>query len=187
MKTFLALFLGAVTLLGVAVAGVVVLVATVASDPLALIPDLAAGTGTAGPSLPAELAAADQAPVGVEAPPAQVAVEWALAQVGTPYLWGGEGRGGFDCSGLVQAAFARAGVTLPRVAQDQYAAGPGLDRGGGLLPGDLVFFGSSPTAVDHVGIYVGSGEMVDAPHSGADVRVEAVWTAGYVGATGPGR
>ncbi len=106
-----------------------------------------------------------------------VAVDWALARVGTPYIWGGETPGvGFDCSGLVQAAYRAAGISLPRVAQDQYDAGPQLPRGAPLEPGDLVFFGGGPRDVSHVGIYVGTqgGQaiMVDAPHTGADVRTE---------------
>jgi cell wall-associated NlpC family hydrolase len=116
---------------------------------------------------------------------ADKAVAWALDQLGTPYRWGGEGDGGFDCSGLVQAAFAAAGVALPRVAQDQYDAGPLLPSGTPLEPGDLVFFGTSPRGVDHVGIVVRVGEMVDAPHTGAVVRVEPIWSTGYVGATRP--
>jgi cell wall-associated NlpC family hydrolase len=79
------------------------------------------------------------------------AIAFAAAQLGVPYLWGGTGPGGYDCSGLVQAAYRWAGVALPR---------------------DLVFFGSSVRDVSHVGIYVGGGEMVDAPHTGAVVRVE---------------
>ncbi len=113
------------------------------------------------------------------------AVAWALTQLGTPYRWGGEGDRGFDCSGLVQAAFAAAGVHLPRVAQDQYDAGPPVPSGTPLAPGDLVFFGSSAAGVQHVGIVVASGEMVDAPHTGAVVRVEPIWSNGYVGATRP--
>ncbi len=102
-----------------------------------------------------------------------VAVDWALAQVGTPYIWGGETPGvGFDCSGLVQAAYKAAGITLPRVAQDQYDATAKLGPGDPLQPGDLIFFGGGPTDVTHVGIYIGNGQMVDAPHTGADVRVE---------------
>jgi cell wall-associated NlpC family hydrolase len=102
-----------------------------------------------------------------------IAVDWALAQVGTPYIWGGETPGvGFDCSGLVQAAYKVAGITLPRVAQDQYDATTKLGPDGPLQPGDLIFFGGGPTDVTHVGLYIGNGQMVDAPHTGADVRVE---------------
>jgi cell wall-associated NlpC family hydrolase len=127
-----------------------------------------------------------------------VAVSWALSQIGTPYVWGGETPGvGFDCSGLVQAAYAVAGVALPRVAQDQYDATTKLAPGVALAPGDLVFFGGGPGSIDHVGLFVGvvSGQnvMVDAPHTGADVRAEAFPAAPgasfgsllYVGATRP--
>ena len=126
------------------------------------------------------------------------AVSWALSQIGTPYVWGGETPGvGFDCSGLVQAAYAVAGLSLPRVAQDQYDTTPKLAPGAALAPGDLVFFGGGPDSVDHVGLYVGvvAGQnvMVDAPHTGADVRAEPFpATPGssfgsllYVGATRP--
>ena len=106
-----------------------------------------------------------------------VAVDWALAQVGTPYVWGGETPGvGFDCSGLVQAAYKVAGIILPRVAQDQYDGTAKLGPGDPVEPGDLIFFGAGPSDVTHVGIYVGNGQMVDAPHTGADVRVEATPT-----------
>jgi cell wall-associated NlpC family hydrolase len=137
----------------------------------------AAGTGASGSPVPV--------PASGESPAAARALSWALAQLGTPYRWGGEGDGGFDCSGLVQAAFGAAGVRLPRVAQDQFDAGPHLAPGTALLPGDLVFFGTSDLAVDHVGIVVSTGEMVDAPHTGAFVRVEPIFSDGYVGATRP--
>ncbi|MBV9661783.1 MAG: bifunctional lytic transglycosylase/C40 family peptidase [Acidimicrobiales bacterium] len=128
---------------------------------------------------------------------ASVAVEYALAQLGTPYRWGGETPGvGFDCSGLVQVAYMEAGVSLPRVALDQYAAGPGVPVGAPLQPGDLVFFGPSFFVATHVGLVVDpAGMMVDAPYSGAAVRVEpfapvvgAAWGSSdiYIGATAPG-
>jgi cell wall-associated NlpC family hydrolase len=140
-----------------------------------------------GSALPAGAAplGPDLVPGTGESPAAAEAVSWALARLGTPYRWGGEGNGGFDCSGLVQAAFAAAGIHLPRVAQEQYDAGPRLPPPSPLEPGDLVFFGSSPQAVDHVGIVVDTGEMVDAPHTGAVVRVEPIWSSGFVGATRP--
>jgi cell wall-associated NlpC family hydrolase len=115
-----------------------------------------------------------------------VALTFAAAQLGTPYLWGGDGPGGFDCSGLSRAAFASTGVSLPRVAQDQFDAGPPVPDGSPVLPGDLVFFGSGPRGVNHVGIYVGSGLMLDAPHTGAVVRVEPADWSGLVGAARPG-
>ena len=127
-----------------------------------------------------------------------IALDWALAQVGTPYIWGGETPGvGFDCSGLTQAAYRVAGIALPRTAQEQYDTGPQLPPGAPLQPGDLVFFGQGATDVTHVGIYVGVQDgqsvMVDAPHSGAEVRVEPFpdvvgqsWGGErYLGATAP--
>ncbi len=118
---------------------------------------------------------------------ADTAVAFALAQLGTPYRWGGDGpgEGGFDCSGLVQVAFATAGIHLPRTAQTQYDTGPRLTPGAPLLPGDLVFFGTSPANVTHVGIVVGPGQMVDAPFTGAVVRIESYQRPSLLGATRP--
>ena len=124
-----------------------------------------------------------------------IALDWALAQVGTPYIWSGETPGvGFDCSGLVQAAYKVAGISQPRVAQDQYDAGPQLPAGTPLGPGDLVFFGGGPQSIDHVGLVVTPGVMVDAPYTGVNVREDTFSTTidsdfggmVYVGATRPG-
>ena len=135
---------------------------------------------------------------GGATPAGAVAVAWALAQIGTPYAWGGETPGvGFDCSGLVQAAYRAAGVVLPRVAQAQYDATTKVVPSSALAPGDLVFFGHGSDGIDHVGLFAGlvGGRpvMVDAPHAGADVRAEyfpavpggAFGSMVYVGATRP--
>src|ERR1019366_7468084 len=109
------------------------------------------------------------------------AVAYAESQIGTPYVWGGTSpKTGFDCSGLVVWAYGLAGVVVPRVANDQWQDEPhvAMDQ---LVPGDLVFFGSGRYA-DHVGIYVGDGAMVDAPYTGADVRIDTFPMSG--GATG---
>lgn len=115
------------------------------------------------------------------------AVQLALSFIGTPYVWGGESAHGFDCSGLVQFVYSAAGVSLPRTAQEQYDAGPAVPPGYTVVPGDLVFFGGGPGDVTHVGIFVGNGVMVDAPHTGADVRLDQI--NGFepiVGVTSPG-
>ncbi len=122
-------------------------------------------------------------------PDAAVAVDYATAQLGLPYEWGGDGPAagdaGFDCSGLTQAAAKAAGVDLPRVAQDQYNTGPHLPAAAVLQPGDLVFFGPSTTNITHVGLYIGGNQMIDAPHRNADVRVEDYRWDDYRGATRP--
>ncbi|MHB8218764.1 MAG: C40 family peptidase [Acidimicrobiales bacterium] len=130
------------------------------------------------------LAAALTADPTLAAPPA-TALAFAASQLGAPYLWGGTGTGGYDCSGLVQAAYRAAGVMLPRVAQDQFDAGPVVARGHDVQPGDLVFFGASASSVDHVGIYVGAGNMIDAPYTGTVVRVDPASASNFVGATRP--
>ncbi|MGW3709893.1 bifunctional lytic transglycosylase/C40 family peptidase [Streptomyces albogriseolus] len=138
-----------------------------------------------------ELEKSFAAPVGRVDPSRQAAGAIAFAQkkLGTPYLWGGNGTadqgGRFDCSGLTKAAYESVGITLPRVANDQYNAGPHPDRDE-LLPGDLVFFSDDLTnsrAIRHVGIYVGGGYMIDAPRPGAVIRFDPVDTPDYFGAT----
>ncbi|MGW3956984.1 C40 family peptidase [Streptomyces sp. NPDC004752] len=134
---------------------------------------------------------ADTYAAAVSAPTeaAAKAVAFARAQLGTPYVWGGNGPadGGFDCSGLTQAAYRAAGITIPRVAQAQYDAGPRLPKGAQLLPGDLLFFGTSPRTITHVSLYTGTGQAIDAPHPGAVVRQSPANTdsPSFQGATRP--
>lgn len=92
------------------------------------------------------------------------ALDWARARIGSPYQWGGTGSGGFDCSGLVQVAFSRAGVQLPRTTRDQARRGRMVERDA-IRPGDLVFFGNSPSSISHVGIASGKGSFVHASSS----------------------
>jgi len=121
------------------------------------------------------------------------AIKFAYERLGTPYLYGGTGtaaeNGEFDCSGLTQAAYASAGVTLPRVAAEQWYAGVHVTRAE-LQPGDLVFFATNvndPSTIEHVGIYVGDGTMIDAPHTGAFIRYDSLdgFNPTYIGAVRP--
>jgi cell wall-associated NlpC family hydrolase len=109
----------------------------------------------------------------------------ALSRVGMPYVWGAAGPRAFDCSGLVQWSFARAGVPMPRVAADQARTGPAVPVSR-LEPGDLLFYHTDPTApgyISHVAIYLGRGEMIQAPEPGMDVEVVPVdLGAGFAGA-----
>ncbi|MFF4501586.1 NlpC/P60 family protein [Streptomyces sp. NPDC001401] len=113
-------------------------------------------------------AATTPAPTGAAA----TAVAFARTQLGTPYVWGGDGPadGGFDCSGLTQAAYRAAGISIPRIAQAQYDHGPRLPQRAQLAQGDLLFFGTSPGTIMHVSLYTGGGQAIDAPHPGAVVR-----------------
>ncbi|MFE7330414.1 NlpC/P60 family protein [Streptomyces sp. NPDC057565] len=123
---------------------------------------------------------------------AATAINTASGELGTPYSWGGgnaSGRStgsccspngssgasinGFDCSGLTLYAYAQAGITLPRTAAQQYAASEPV-KPGQKRPGDLVFYGSSPTSIHHVAIYVGSGYMIEAPRPGTSVRFSPI-------------
>jgi NlpC/P60 family/Transglycosylase SLT domain len=121
---------------------------------------------------------------------AERAVAFAYAQLGTPYQWGGDGENGtFDCSGLTMAAWAAAGVTLPHNAAAQYAsAGPHIPDPSQLQPGDLLYFAhdtSDPATIHHVDIYIGAGRIIEAPHTGAPVRIANAFRADYIGATRP--
>jgi cell wall-associated NlpC family hydrolase len=107
-----------------------------------------------------------------------IALTWAFAELGKQYVWGATGPDTFDCSGLSQFVWKAAGVTIPRVAadQDSWAIPVPLSQ---LLPGDLVFFGT--TDIHHVGIYIGDGLMINAPHTGTVVQVSSIWWSDLAG------
>ncbi|MET7420842.1 C40 family peptidase [Dactylosporangium sp. NPDC005555] len=101
-------------------------------------------------------------------------IAYAKAQLGKPYVWAAAGPNGFDCSGLVVASYARAGITLPHQTGGLIGRGRSVSRAQ-LQPGDLVFPSSG-----HVGIYLGDGMMIHAPHPGDHVRIGKVY-AFYAG------
>ncbi|HUZ82188.1 MAG TPA: NlpC/P60 family protein [Gaiellaceae bacterium] len=118
----------------------------------------------------------------VAPPPTHSAVVGiALSQLGTPYVWAGAAPGGFDCSGLVMWAYAQVGVSLPHSSYAMYGYGVPVSKDQ-LAPGDLVFF----DGLGHVGLYIGGGQFVDAPHAGAVVQIASLndgwYAASYVGA-----
>ena len=102
------------------------------------------------------------------------AAAFAYAQLGKPYQWGATGPGSYDCSGLVQAAWASAGVSIPRVTYDQWAALPHVSASS-IQPGDLLFYEGE----GHVAMYVGDGYMIDAPQTGLDVEKIPMNTGWY--------
>jgi cell wall-associated NlpC family hydrolase len=98
-------------------------------------------------------------------------IAYGLAEVGKPYHFGDEGPNAFDCSGLMQYIFGKAGIKLPRTAAEQQKFATPVTK---PVPGDLVFFGAP---AHHVGLYLGGGRMLAAPHTGANVRVQSVGDA----------
>ncbi|MFF3589179.1 NlpC/P60 family protein [Streptomyces sp. NPDC002387] len=105
---------------------------------------------------------------------AEKALAYARAQVGKPYVWGATGPDSYDCSGLTQAAWKAAGVSLPRTTYDQVDAGTTVPLAD-AQPGDLIFFYDD---ISHVGIYIGDGMMIHAPKPGAYVREESIYYDG---------
>ena len=125
---------------------------------------------------------------GASAAQGNTAANRALTQLGKPYQWGGAGPGSYDCSGLAMDAWARAGVRLYHWTGFQWASGPHLPLSQ-LRRGDLVFYATNvadAATIHHVGIYLGDGLMVDAPYTGAVVRIDSIHAyAGLIGATRP--
>ncbi|MDA8058068.1 MAG: NlpC/P60 family protein [Actinomycetota bacterium] len=117
------------------------------------------------------------APVGQAVTGSQVVAD-AAQYIGVPYQWGGTSPAtGFDCSGLVQHVYADLGIALPRTSQEQATVGSPVASLADARPGDLLFFEPGPGGPGHVGIYIGNGKMIDAPHTGTTVQVQSVWTA----------
>ncbi|TDT95526.1 cell wall-associated NlpC family hydrolase [Streptomyces sp. 846.5] len=108
------------------------------------------------------------------------AIAFAEAQLGKPYVWGGNGPDGYDCSGLVQQAFLRAGLHLPRVSVDQFRAARPI-AAADLRRGDLLFWSYSGrvTGIHHVAVYLGGGRYIEAPRPGRDVRISVLSTGYY--------
>ncbi|RSS55056.1 C40 family peptidase [Streptomyces sp. WAC01280] len=146
------------------------------------------GTGTASATFATDGSAAARAdrssggergPVTAPNTRAAEAISFARAQLGKPYVWGATGPSAYDCSGLTQAAWRAAGVSLPRTTYTQINAGQRVSRSQ-LAPGDLIFFYSG---ISHVGLYIGGGQMIHAPRPGAPVRVAPIDEMPFAGAT----
>ncbi|MGA4840104.1 NlpC/P60 family protein [Streptomyces sp. G45] len=103
---------------------------------------------------------------------AEKVIAFAEQQIGKPYVWGATGPGSYDCSGLTQAAWKTAGISLPRTTWDQVKVGTKVSAANAKR-GDLVFFYDD---ISHVGIYIGDGKMIHAPKPGANVRVESIYS-----------
>jgi cell wall-associated NlpC family hydrolase len=106
--------------------------------------------------------------------PVVTAISYARAQLGKPYVWGGTGPAGYDCSGLVMKAYAAAGISLPRTTFQQVYAGSPVYSLAQLRPGDLIFAPGSdgtPAHPGHVGMYLGSGQVIEAPQTGKNVMI----------------
>ena len=119
-------------------------------------------------------------PPPTRAPRSQV-VAIAKRYLGAPYVWAASGPNSFDCSGLTSFVYRQVGVSLPHSSRAQINAGQRVSRGD-LAAGDLVFFGSP---IHHVGLYIGGGSMIEAPYTGASVRIASMNRSDYAGACRP--
>lgn len=126
---------------------------------------------------PAPAPAAEPEPEPEPAPASSGGVDavisFARAQIGEPYQWGADGPGSWDCSGLTMRAWEQAGVYLPHYSAAQYDQSAPISRSQ-LRRGDLVFWGDSPDSIFHVGLYIGDGQMIHAPRTGTNVRIDSI-------------
>ena len=117
------------------------------------------------------------------------AVQFAYSELGKPYKWGATGELGFyDCSGLMLRAYQKGGITLPRTSRQQWYTGARVWQVSQMQPGDLVFYAyntADPATIHHVGIYIGAGNMIDAPYTGANVRITPFLRGDFIGAVRP--
>jgi cell wall-associated NlpC family hydrolase len=142
-----------------------------------------AAAGVTGPGLAALQGGSTDAPTVIAAN----AIAAARTQLGKPYVWGAVGPDSFDCSGLTGWAYHQAGLDLPRTSRQQWFAGPHPDLGA-LAPGDLLFWGTdrtNPQSIHHVALYLGGGQMIAAPHTGANVQIQPVYLGDFFGVTRP--
>lgn len=112
----------------------------------------------------------------------QELLEHARTWIGVPYIWGGEGRTGIDCSALVQKVYAKYGISLPRNSREQFRQGEGVALAN-LLPGDLVFFSTNGPGASHVGIYLSDGEFLSATRRQVEIQSldSPYWQKAYRG------
>ena len=153
-----------------------------AADP----PPAGNGEGNGGSSAPDPTPPAPAGSSSGSASGAEAAIAFARDQIGKPYQWAADGPSTFDCSGLTMRAWQQAGVYLPHYSVAQYQQGEKVALSD-LRRGDLVFFASSSDyrSIYHVGLYIGDGQMIEAPYTGENVRVSSIWRSSLFGAARP--
>jgi cell wall-associated NlpC family hydrolase len=154
----------------------------------------AAARAAAAQAAAARASGGSSSPISPDSGPAanssqgQIAADFALSQIGKPYQWGAVGPSTYDCSGLAMVAWSQAGVSLLHYTGDQWNEGAHVSLSD-MQRGDLIFYATNnadPATIHHVGIYIGGGQMVDAPYTGVDVRIDSIYQPGQpIGAVRP--